>query len=251
MRMAAPTIVTYLTGPHLMPGLRHIQHQTVLIDRLEGEGHICRNLRQEAGVWITVHVFDSFAGSIELPQGNLPENTESFIGMVEKGRPDMRTVAPMRRRLHRQNTHGIDLFAVIFAGISPLPSPVGQRLIRTGVERLQAIKFCVSHAWCGVAFIKTGRADHAKWRTRRQVRRLTPIVGEPREHSGLIDLIDVLVGHHSTRLHLVVLRIILDEHQFFRAVNRASSSQEIEPAIIKRTVHRTSEIIGRSWRPYE
>ena len=80
---------------------------------------------------------------------------------------------------------------------------------------------------------------------------MTPVIGEPREQSGLIDPIDVLVRHHSTRLHLVVLRIILDEHQIFRARNSASSSQEINPAVINRTVHRAGEIIGGSWRPYE
>ena len=54
--VAAAAVVADLAGPNLVPGLGHVQHHAVLVERLEGEGDVGRDLGEEAGVGIAVGI---------------------------------------------------------------------------------------------------------------------------------------------------------------------------------------------------
>ena len=54
--VAAAAVVADFAGPELVPGLGHVQHHAVLVERLEGPGDVGRDLGEEAGVGIAVGI---------------------------------------------------------------------------------------------------------------------------------------------------------------------------------------------------
>jgi hypothetical protein len=52
-----------------VPRLRHIEHQSVLVDRLKGEGNIGWNKREKARVRITVAILRFDAVCVRLSNG--------------------------------------------------------------------------------------------------------------------------------------------------------------------------------------
>src|SRR5262249_27307732 len=54
--VAAPAVSADLPRTQLVPGLGHVEHHALLIQRLEREGRVGGDLRQEAGVRVAVGV---------------------------------------------------------------------------------------------------------------------------------------------------------------------------------------------------
>src|SRR5437773_1967370 len=79
--MAAAAVVTDLAGAELVPGLGHVQHQAIFIERLESPGDVSRNFRQEARVGIAVRIGGLF-DAIELPYGDLSQDPHALLGVV-------------------------------------------------------------------------------------------------------------------------------------------------------------------------
>ncbi len=62
MGVASAAVLPHLARAHLVPGLRHVQHQAILVQRLKSKRHIGRNLGEKAGVGIAVAVENRLAG---------------------------------------------------------------------------------------------------------------------------------------------------------------------------------------------
>ena len=84
MRVAAAAVGAHFAGPHLVPGLRHGQHQAVPVEHLERERRVGRNLRQEAGVGVAFGIEDRRAVGVELAQRDLAEDAQALVGVVEE-----------------------------------------------------------------------------------------------------------------------------------------------------------------------
>ena len=101
--MAAAAVGAHFAGAKLVPRLRHVQHHAVPIERLEGEGRVGRDLRQETRVGIAVRIGRlPIAG--ELTHRNLAENPKPLVCMTEElwpGRRLDRSPAPSRESAPR------------------------------------------------------------------------------------------------------------------------------------------------------
>mgnify|MGYP007099123452 CR=1 FL=1 len=54
--VTAAAVGAHLAGTHLVPGLRHVQHHALFVQRLEREGDVGRNLGEEAGVGVAIGI---------------------------------------------------------------------------------------------------------------------------------------------------------------------------------------------------
>src|SRR5262249_28315722 len=71
--VAATAVVADFAGPQLVPGLRHVEHHAVLVQRLEGPGDVRGDLGKGTGIGITVRV-ERLPIVIELPHRNFAED---------------------------------------------------------------------------------------------------------------------------------------------------------------------------------
>ena len=110
MRVAAAAVAADLARPELMPCLRHVQHEPILIQRLESEWRIGGDLGEEAGIGVAVRIQDRVSGGIEFPERYLAQNAQPLVGVVEEalarvaGRSSGGCSAPSRghvRRIYR------------------------------------------------------------------------------------------------------------------------------------------------------
>jgi hypothetical protein len=73
--MAAATIVADFARAELVPGLGHVQHHAVLVERLEGPGHAGGDPGQEAGVGIAVGI-ERLACFAEVADGKFAQDAD-------------------------------------------------------------------------------------------------------------------------------------------------------------------------------
>src|SRR5579872_6988236 len=98
MGMAAAAVVADLAGPQRVPGLGHVQHHAVLVERLEREGGVRGDLGEEAGVGVAVgvarlafvvvtlrvtgFVTRSVTTTRKLPYRDLPQDAQTLLGVI-------------------------------------------------------------------------------------------------------------------------------------------------------------------------
>src|SRR5215831_15359808 len=96
MSVAAATVVADLAGPQLVPGLRHVQHHAIVVDRLEGPGDVGRDLGEEAGIGVAVRVERlapgadatglalDVTGLAELSHREFPKDADTLLGVASQ-----------------------------------------------------------------------------------------------------------------------------------------------------------------------
>ncbi len=223
MGVAAAAVVADLAGPELVPGLGHVQHHAVLVERLEGEGDVGGDLREEARVRVAVGVERLLAVLVELAHRDLAEDAQPLAGVV---------VEACRATGDR------------WSAPSPGCGWRGCRCSRTGRRRRPGRSSCTGCSCCArrrrtgrrprsrspggtapvrerLALVEARRADQAERRPFRQVLRQLAVVGQRRQLLRLVDAVDALVGHERPRPLLVVLRVVLDQ-QHLRPARRSA-----------------------------
>ena len=122
--VAAAAVGADLAGPNLVPGLGHVQHHAVVVERLEGPGDVGGNFGQEAGVGVAVRIEGLLAVLGELADRELAQDADTFFGVAAQGE-----VVPLFRqhladRLQDQNADAPDVAVLVEAGVGALLAPV-------------------------------------------------------------------------------------------------------------------------------
>ncbi len=107
--VASAAIMPHFAGPQLMPGLSHVKHHAVAVESLERERRVGGDLRQKTRVGIAIRILRLFAVAIELAQRDLAENAKTLHCVAVEQSPAFRTMMPIRRRFHREDTHRVNL----------------------------------------------------------------------------------------------------------------------------------------------
>src|SRR5258706_389613 len=137
VRMATTAIVADFTGAKLMPGLRAVQDHAPLVERLEGERSVGRDLCEEACVRIAVRVF-GLAALAEFADRNLAKNPHPLSGMIVKPASAVRSTLPVGGRFQRQNANCMDVIIVVKAHIAALIVKVQRHPVAMARERVQS-----------------------------------------------------------------------------------------------------------------
>ena len=208
-----------------MPRLRHVQHEAVLIERLESEWRVRRNLRHEAGVRIPLGVQHRLAVRVFLAQRNLTEHAQPLARVVHEMIPiirrpaEMRSVAAVRVWLHREDAHRVDFAVRIAARVASLVFPIAALAVLRGVESVESMKRVRprhDHAGKALALVETARAHQPVRRSFRQRRVDRAIIRQPGQFGRLVHAMHGAIRHHRARPALIISRIILDEHKLRR-----------------------------------
>ena len=169
VRVAAAAVGAHLARPHLVPGLRHVEHQAVAVERLERERRVGRNLREEAGVGIALGIEDRAAAGVELAQRDLAEDAQPLHrrGCRRAGRRSARRSgrscdacsAPSRA----MRTAQMSPFVYLPAS-APCHAPVAALPVLAGVEGVEAVEGVRPRrheAGEALALVEAARADEA------------------------------------------------------------------------------------------
>src|ERR1022692_1285729 len=225
MRVTTAAIVADFAGPHLMPGLGHVQDHAALVERLEGEGDIGGNLGEEAGIGILIRidqllvlVFIGNSKQKEVAHGNFAENTHAFLSMAMEKPVLLETILSIGGRLHDEDADGMDVIVRVFAGVGALIDPVERRAVLGSVERIEplvAVGFLANITRRDAAYrnralriafalVETGRSDQAIRRSDWQLL-FVHTVDTSRQFLRLVDAINALVRNDGARPLLVVI----------------------------------------------
>src|SRR5690348_7560121 len=102
MGMTAATIHADLARPDLVPGLRHVQHHAILVERLEGEGGVGGNSGEKARVWIAVGV-ERLLAVLKFAQRDFAENAKPLVGMAGELPSRLEAAVAVSGWLHAQD----------------------------------------------------------------------------------------------------------------------------------------------------
>src|SRR5262249_43346633 len=121
--VAAAAVVADFARTELVPGLRHVQHHAVLIERLEGPGHVSGDLGEEAGVGVAVRVERLLALS-KLTHRDLAQDAHALLAVVVEQPPWFWATLAVGIRLQEDDADGVDIAVLVQAGIGALYGPI-------------------------------------------------------------------------------------------------------------------------------
>ena len=218
VRVAAAAVGAHLARPHLMPGLRHVQHHAVAIERLERERRVGGDLGEEARVGIAFGIEDRRSVASNLRSGISPRmRSRSSAWLVNlppsrAGRSCDACAAPWRRcgppRCRCSSTCRRRAPCVPQLLLWPF-SPVLNASSPSNVSDHDG-----TVPGKALALVEAARADEAERRAGGQLG--MHACRRSGSHGKLIRLGDAVhraVRHDRARPRFVVLRIVLDQHE--------------------------------------
>src|SRR5262249_18514407 len=129
--VTAAAVVANLAGTDLMPGLGHIEHEAMPVQRLKRERVIGRNLGEKAGIRVAIRVERLFASLTPHPSprgrgekvahGNLAKDAHPLMGVIEEAPLVLADV-----RLLQDDADGVNVAVFIEAGVGALIDPAAQ-----------------------------------------------------------------------------------------------------------------------------
>ncbi len=205
--MAAAAVVARLARAHLMPGLRHVEHQTAAVEGLEGHRRVRRNARQEAGVVLLAPIRPRHPRRPRLAHRDLAQDAQPLAPHRVEVAAVVR-IGPVGRRRKREHPHGPDVAVAVNARVRPLPQPAERRLV-PGVERIAVVPKAAEGRF-RVAPEERGGADQTERLARGEPLLRDRLVAQlgPRRRPG--DAIELLPAHHRPRPLQVVA--VLGDH---------------------------------------
>ena len=257
--MAAATVVAHFAWPQLVPGLRHVQDDAALVERLEGERGVSWNLREKARVRMPVRIDRLFAIFAKFSHWDLAEDAQSLGGMIVESAPIALAALPVSGRLHREYSHGVDVVVRIKTGVGALVVPVDRHAVAVAgkcVEPLPRIvstgilsnHFAIrdSAVRIGFALVEARRSNDPERRPLRQRGVDLTIVSKCRQSGWFLDAVDALVGNDRPRPAFVVVGVVFDQQQIGRLLDdRASLSQVDAPVELRQILVLVIDWTGR------
>src|SRR5207245_6885936 len=82
--MTTAAIIPHFARPHLMPCLSHRQHESILVEHLEGERGIGGDFGHETCIGIAFRVENGSTVGVEFSQGYLTQYPQALAGVTDK-----------------------------------------------------------------------------------------------------------------------------------------------------------------------
>ena len=134
VRVTAATVGSHFTRSKLVPRLRGIQHHAAFVDGLERKADVRGELREEAGVRVTVRVARLLV-AVELAERDFAQYAKAFAGVVVVPATGVRALA-ICGRFHHEDPHRVDVVVGVETGVGTLVVPVQRRAVSVTGERV-------------------------------------------------------------------------------------------------------------------
>src|SRR5205814_983309 len=115
----------------------HVQDHAILVESLEGERGVGRNLGEEARVGVAVGIAGLIA-VVELSHWDFPEDAEALHGVAVEALAGARAAGSVGGRLHREDADGVNIVVLIPASVGALVEPVRAHAVAVAGERVEA-----------------------------------------------------------------------------------------------------------------